>query len=120
MFTGPFQVAGVFKNLPAHSTAKFDVVFNYQLMLDHDSDAAGWNGSYAKTYVVVKEGTDLNALTKKITGVFQARHPENPTPDLFLQRYSEQYLHGNYENGVPAGGRITYVKVSPWWPASSC
>ena len=111
MFTGPFQVAGVFKNLPAHATTKFDLVFNYQLMLDHDSDAAGWNGSYAKTYVVVREGTDLDALTKKITGVFKARQPENATPDLFLQRYSEQYLHGNYENGVPVGGRITYVKV---------
>ncbi|MBD0258224.1 MAG: ABC transporter permease [Cytophagales bacterium] len=111
MFTGPFQVAGVFKNLPGHSTMKFDVVFNYQLMLDHDDSAAGWNGSYAKTYVVVREGTDLDALTKKITGVFKAWQPENSTSDLFLQRYSEQYLHGKYENGVPAGGRITYVKV---------
>jgi hypothetical protein len=78
MFTGPFQVAGIFKNLPAHATTRFDVVFNYQLMLDHDSDAAGWNGSYAKTYVVVKEGTDLDALTKKITGVFKPGNRKIP------------------------------------------
>ncbi|HEX8531011.1 MAG TPA: ABC transporter permease [Cytophagales bacterium] len=111
MFMGPFRVAGVFKNLPTHSTTRFDVVFNYQLMLDHDSGAAGWNGSYAQTYVVVREGTDPDALTRKIISVYKARQPENTAPDLFLQRYSEQYLHGNYENGVPVGGRITYVKV---------
>jgi ABC-type antimicrobial peptide transport system permease subunit len=111
MFTGPFQVAGVFKNLPGHSTMKFDVVFNYQLMLDHDSHAADWTGGYAKTYLVVKEGTNPDALAKKITGVIKARLPANATPDVFLQRYSDRYLHGNYENGVPVGGRIVYVKV---------
>jgi ABC-type antimicrobial peptide transport system permease subunit len=112
MFTGPFQVAGVFKKLPSHASTQFDVVFNYQLMLDHDSHAADWTGGYANTYLVVKEGTDLDALTKKIAGVFKTKHPYDANAwELFLQRYSEQYLHGNYENGVPAGGRITYVRV---------
>ncbi|HWV67937.1 FtsX-like permease family protein [Chitinophaga sp.] len=31
--------------------------------------------------------------------------------DVFLQRYSDLYLHGNFENGVASGGRISYVKL---------
>jgi predicted lysophospholipase L1 biosynthesis ABC-type transport system permease subunit len=30
---------------------------------------------------------------------------------LFLTRYSDNYLYGQYENGVKAGGRIEYVKL---------
>ncbi|HWA35090.1 MAG TPA: FtsX-like permease family protein, partial [Cyclobacteriaceae bacterium] len=31
--------------------------------------------------------------------------------ELGLQPYNEMYLHSNFENGVPAGGRIEYVKL---------
>ena len=30
---------------------------------------------------------------------------------LFLQRFSERYLYGNFQNGQPSGGRIEYVRL---------
>ncbi len=111
MFKGPFQVAGVFKNLPAQSTARFDVIFNYQLLLDHEESAGGWNGSYAQTHLVVKEGTNVEALQQKLARFTEGKPRGKADSGMFLQRYSDRYLYGNYENGVQVGGRIAYVKV---------
>jgi len=65
---------------------------------------------YAETFVVLKKGTNVEAFTKKLAPYLaKTQHLENST--LFLQQYSARYLHGVYENGVPAGGRIEYVRL---------
>ncbi|MBC7774144.1 MAG: FtsX-like permease family protein, partial [Phycisphaerae bacterium] len=46
----------------------------------------------------------------KIAGFIKTKNA-NSKVELFLQPYSDRYLHDQYEGGAIVGGRITYVKL---------
>lgn len=110
-FDGLFQVTGVFADPPTHSTEQFDFLFHLDQLIEHDQWANSWSGSYGKTYVLLKKGTDVASFDAKIEQTIQEKHPRNTYSTLFAQIYSDRYLHGTYENGRPAGGRIAYVRL---------
>jgi ABC-type antimicrobial peptide transport system permease subunit len=58
--------------------------------------------------LVLKEGTSIGEFNKKISLYLLSKDPESKGM-LFVSRYSDKYLHGRFENGVPSGGRIEYV-----------
>jgi putative ABC transport system permease protein len=107
-YEGPPHVSGVFKDPPANSTKQFDIVFNFEKLLEADKSAGKWNAGPAITYLILKKGTDISAFNKKIAGYMLTKDPKNKMT-LFASRYSDNYLHGHYENGVQTGGRIEYV-----------
>ncbi len=107
-FEGPLHISGVFKEPPANSTCQFDIVFNFKKLLEGDRYADQWNAGSAETYLVLKKGTSIDEFNKKIRGYLFSKNPENKAT-LFVSRYSDKYLHGRFENGVQAGGRIEYV-----------
>lgn len=53
---------------------------------------------------------DARAFDAKITGFLKTKN-KNSSGDLFIRKYSDQYLYNSYENGVQAGGRIEYVRL---------
>ncbi len=110
-YDGVFQITGVFEDPPSQSTTSFDLLFNLDLLDDNDPYAREWNGSYVKTYVVLKEGSDLAQFNEKIKGLMNVKLPQNNYSSLFAQGYSDRYLNGQYENGVAVGGRIAYVRL---------
>ncbi|MGC4035116.1 MAG: ABC transporter permease [Chitinophagaceae bacterium] len=110
-FKGVYKVSGIFKQVPANSTQQFDFVMNLNVLLKNDRWAKEWTGSYAETFVVLKRGVDVNSFNKKVAGYLQSKKPELDKFTMFLQQYSARYLHGTYENGVQAGGRIEYVRL---------
>lgn len=109
-YGGSYSVSGVFKKLPKNSTAQFDAVFNMEVFITQNEDLRDWRDSDAKTYVLLKPNTDLTAFNTKIKDFLKTRN-ENFPETYLAQRYSERYLHGNYENGRVAGGRIQYVRL---------
>lgn len=109
-YGGSYTVSGVFKKLPKNSSAQFDAVFNMEVFIAQNEDLRDWRDSDAKTYVLLKPNTDLTAFNTKIKNFLKTRN-ENFPETYLAQRYSERYLHGNYENGVVAGGRIQYVRL---------
>lgn len=109
-FEGPLYISGIFEDSPANSTMQFDIVFNYDKLLEGDTYADKWNGNYAQTCLVLKIGTDISEFNKKISGYLMSREPTNQGT-LFVSRFSNKYLYGNYENGVQSGGRIIYVRL---------
>jgi putative ABC transport system permease protein len=111
-FKGIYQVSGVFKNTPTNSTTQFDVIFSMDVLLATDQEANKWTGNYAETYLILKKGTNIDHFDKKIAGFLKSKFP--PFGDLFtlfVQQYSNKYLYGKYENGIPVGGRIAYVRL---------
>lgn len=110
-YDGVFQITGVFEDPPSISTTKFDLLFHLDLLDDNDPYAREWNGSYVKTYVVLKEGSDLAKFNAKIKNLIREKFPQNEHSSLFAQGYADRYLYGQYENGVVAGGRIAYVRL---------
>jgi hypothetical protein len=107
-FEGPLHVSGIFKDILSNSTCQFDIVFNFKKLLEGDRNADQWNAGPAETYLVLKKGTSIKEFNKKISLYLFSKDPE-AKGTLFVSRYSDKYLHGRFENGVPSGGRIEYV-----------
>ncbi|HEV9035846.1 MAG TPA: ABC transporter permease [Puia sp.] len=109
-FSGVYPIAGVFRKPSANSTSQFDVLFNYDLFVDKYPKMTDWGNSDPSSYVVLKPGTDAVAFDRKIAGLIKANsHDSQET--LFMQKFSDKYLHNHYENGAPSGGRIEYVRL---------
>jgi putative ABC transport system permease protein len=109
-FGGSFVISGIFKKTPPSATDQFDLLFNYDLVLERRPNLLKWGNSDPSTFIIVKKGTDINLLNRKIKNFVEERD-KGSGKTLFLTRFSDRYLYGNYENGVLAGGRIVYVKL---------
>jgi putative ABC transport system permease protein len=109
-FGGSFIISGVFKKNPPSATDQFDLLFNYDLVLERRPNLLRWGNSDPSTYVIVKKGTDIALLNSKVKD-FVKKKEKNSGKTLFLTRFSDGHLYGKYENGQPVGGRIAYVKL---------
>lgn len=103
-------ISGIFKKVPSNSSIQFDFVLPYKSFLRNYPGTHAWGHNYFKTYLTLQEGTNITALNKKISKLYHAKI-ENTATDLFVSSYSHKYLFNKYENGIQAGGRITYVKL---------
>jgi putative ABC transport system permease protein len=120
-FSGSYTVSGVFQSLPSNATDQFDLLFNYNMYASKEAiDLANWGSNNQYTYLLLKKGTDINAFNRKIKDFTKEKiktlYPDDKgllhwEGDIFIQKYSERYLHNNYINGVISGGRIEYVKL---------
>ncbi|MCB0629903.1 MAG: ABC transporter permease [Saprospiraceae bacterium] len=108
---GAFQVSGLMADPPPNATAQFDMILPYAHLLDYSADAAEWHTDAADTYVLLREGTNIESLNEKMTSLLRSKDEERQYCALSAQQYSTRYLYGNYENGVPSGGRISYVRL---------
>ncbi|MEM7375025.1 MAG: FtsX-like permease family protein [Bacteroidota bacterium] len=107
------QVAGVYEDPPDNASLQFDAVAHFDLLIKADRWAGHWSGSYAKTLLVLKKDTDIQTFNDKIGDFLftSSQLPWRKNSKVFVQQYSQQYLHGTYENGVQLGGRIVYVRL---------
>ncbi len=116
--SGLFTITGIFKKPPAQSTQQFDVLFSYQKMFEEYERLHSWRNSDPSTFVLLKEGVQLESFNEKLKkysieksmAANKRKTPENSSI-FFLQKFSDRYLKGNYENGQIAGGRISYVRL---------
>ena len=105
-----FHVTGVFEGTPVNSSQQFEFAMSFELFKDESPWVKEWGNNGPPSYVLLHKGTDPTAFTEKIKDYIKGKEPETHIT-LFLQPYSERYLHGRFENGVQAGGRIEYVRL---------
>jgi ABC-type antimicrobial peptide transport system permease subunit len=108
-FEGSYLVSGVFRPQP-NASSQCDVLLNYNLFLERRPELKDWLNGGPSTFIILKEGSDVVDVNLKITNLLQRKRP-GTKETLFLQLYSQRYLYGQYENGVPVGGRIVYVHL---------
>ncbi len=108
-------VTGVFKDVPANSSEQFDFVLTFDSFRDImglNNAPINWDNSAPfLTYVVTKENAEIKKLNSKLAGFLKGKSKNNDHRTLFLKHYSDNYLHGIYENGEQSGGRIEYVNL---------
>ncbi len=109
-FNKTFVVKGVFQAPPSNASNQFDVVVNYDQLVESDKWAAAWNGGYAQTFLLLKEGTNIDQFNAKIEN-FMDNKVNNDRFSLFVQPYAKNYLFGKYDNGIQVGGRIENVRL---------
>ncbi len=104
-----YEVTGVFR-LPSNVTEHYDLLLNYEDFLERKPWLKEWGNSDPETYVLTKEGIDLNALSAKLGGFMKTKQKDTDK-FLVLQKYSDTYLYNRYEDGKVTGGRIEYVRL---------
>ena len=107
-YQGPFVVSGVFE--PAHDDIiPFDILLSFNHFLSWRPENNNWNNGGTQVHLVLKDGVDIDQFNSKIYDILDkfAGYEEK----LFVQKYSDKYLYGKYQNGVPVAGRIVYVKI---------
>jgi putative ABC transport system permease protein len=105
------QVTGVFKDIPSNSTHQFDFILPFETWKTLLVNAGGkidWGNNNPVTYLVLEEGTNVEAFSSKIEN-FSKLQSKEVTADLILTKYSSNYLYGNFENGRQVRGRMDYV-----------
>ncbi|MBO3697517.1 ABC transporter permease [Fabibacter sp. E12] len=105
-----YQVSGVFKSPPSSSTHQFDFIMTYEEFKELNSWVLNWKNNGPSTFVILSEGTDLEAFNLKIKDFIRSHNGEpNITP--LATRYNDLYLHGKFENGISVGGRIANIRL---------
>jgi ABC-type antimicrobial peptide transport system permease subunit len=109
-FSGSYIISGVFENNPSSATNQFDLLLNFELFKERRPGMESWGNSDPHTFVVLKDGAAINEVNNKIKNFLRTKDKNSKT-DLFLFKYSDRYLYGQFENGVQSGGRILYVRL---------
>jgi putative ABC transport system permease protein len=107
-----YQLSGVLQDLPALSSVKFDFILTFEAFKEDNNWALSWFNTAPQTFVLLKEGTDIEQFNKKIADLVRRKtegQANHRTP--FIARYADAYLYGKYENGKQTGGRIEYVRL---------
>ena len=110
LFDKSFIINGVFKSPPKTATRQFELMINYENLIEADQWADDWKGGYAETLIELAEGTDVKAFEKKIANHYDEKI-NNEKFTVFLQKYSDWYLNGAFEDGKMVGGRMANVKL---------
>ncbi|MBL7873280.1 MAG: ABC transporter permease [Cyclobacteriaceae bacterium] len=106
-----FHITGVFENIPSNSSFHFDFVLPFELFKEDNEWVTEWGNNGPSTYIVLREGVDPVAFSEKIKDFVKSKDKDDSNVTLFIQKFSERYLHGRFENGVQSGGRIEYVQL---------
>ena len=104
-----YQVSGVFQKVPA-SSYQFDFVTLFEAQQKKQDWLKTYESNGPPTYVLLREGSDAALLSEKIKNFVKTKKKDSQI-ELFLVKYSDQYLNEKWENGKLVGGRIEYVRL---------
>ncbi len=107
-----FIIAGVFEDIPKHSTVRFEFIIPFDYMLAKQPWNKHWGNFNHSMYVKIADGYTTETAQENIQNALSENRPDvEMTAPLVLQPFNELYLYTKYENGLQAGGRIDYVKI---------
>ncbi|MBT1703813.1 ABC transporter permease, partial [Chryseosolibacter indicus] len=104
-----FVITAVFENVPAYSSLKFDFLINWHAQLTQ----LDWASNRILATLQLKPGADIRQVEKKINRFMKLHLDKNDPRKVTcgLQPFGDQYLIGNFVDGKPTDGRITYVRI---------
>ena len=106
-----FLVSGVMKDPPENSSFRFEWVAPFDIYFQQNKGPLSvWANSSPLTFVELSPRADIAAINKQLYSFVQQREKE-ANNHLFLFSMNDWRLHGNFDNGKPAGGRVTYVRM---------
>ena len=106
-----YRVTGVFADVPKQSSLQFDFVLNLDELHPDNPNNWPWGTYDSKVVCKLKEGVSPAVFSKKIEDIIVKKNTHGSDTKLIAQRFEEAYLHGQFENGAVAGGRIEYVRL---------
>lgn len=106
-------VTAVFDDLGAHSSNKFDYLLNWETLLAENPNLKNsWQAFQVNSYVALSPSSSSEDVRTKLTKFLDGYLKiDNVKFEVALQPYNEVYLQSKFENGMPKGGRIEYVRI---------
>jgi len=105
-----FFVSGVFQATPRNSSQQFDFVLSFDYLFQQQPWVKSWDGTGPHNFVLVKPGTDINVLNRKISGLI-AKNSGDTSRRPMAVKFSEIYLQHTFNHGVSTGSKIVYVRL---------
>jgi putative ABC transport system permease protein len=111
------KVTGVYEDIPHNcSFSDLQIIMPWSLYLSQNTWIAQmeepWDSNYTRTFAMIADHTDMEALSKKIKDVKLNKLPADDrrnNPVVFLHPMSKWHLYSDFRNGVNIGGRISNV-----------
>ncbi|HEX6223814.1 MAG TPA: FtsX-like permease family protein [Chryseolinea sp.] len=101
-------VTVVFKDIPQHSTLKFDFVAPFEIFVNENPWTQHWRSGGTRTTVLLKPGASVEMANLKIAALIK-RNCTDCTTAPFLFPYAKSRLYNEFENGKNSGGRIQQI-----------
>jgi len=102
-------VSGVLKNLPTNTRFRFDYLLPWAYMERLGRSDDSWDNNSVFTYVELTPQAQLAKVNQNIQNV-SIKNGETKN-EIFLHSFPDWWLHSEFENGHPAGGRIEMVQL---------
>ncbi len=103
-----YQVGAVIEDVPKNSTIQFSWLVNLEGV--EEDWMTTWGNYSFHTYVKLQPNSSQAKAEAKMKGLMK-KYSTETTDAVVLQSLGDTYLYGEYENGKPAGGRISYVRT---------
>ncbi len=108
------KIVGIFKDVPQHSTLRFDFLLPAVQYYSQNSWVDNWgNGSFG-AFLIIDSPEKLAAVSDRILSEINDHTQDNNlagNETLILQKFTDTYLYSNFDDGVVAGGRIDNVRI---------
>ncbi|HTQ66186.1 MAG TPA: ABC transporter permease [Puia sp.] len=106
-----FFVSGVFKKMPANSSQQFDFVLSFDYFRTVQDWVTKWGNTGPLNYILLKPNSNLNAFNSKVKDIITKNHPDDTTRKVVAMKFSDIYLHNNYNGNSQSGARIEYINL---------
>ncbi|QKZ12825.1 ABC transporter permease [Spirosoma sp. KUDC1026] len=107
-----YIVSGVFANVPSNSSIKFDYLLSFESFARRNPWIVdGWDDFGPSTVIMLRPDASVKKVNDKIRRFLTLHDKTIQEKALDLQPYEDQYLYSQFENGIPVGGRIEYVRL---------
>lgn len=112
-----FIVTAVLKDIPANSHLQFNILLNYEKYIQTTNGAANtsWDWSDFYTYVLLKPGTNANALRAKMPAFADRYMGDRMKKDGFsayfqIQPMKDIHTRSTYDYEMAGSGNLYYLK----------
>jgi len=107
----PMTITGVMKDLPNNTRFDFETLVNIQFFEMIVGYSTSWGNHGPKTYVEVTPLAQIDQLNAVISNLIKNRTDNDVPTEPFLYPLDKSWLHNKFENGVPSGGSITFLRM---------
>ncbi|NJB70224.1 ABC-type antimicrobial peptide transport system permease subunit [Saonia flava] len=112
---GDFMVEAVYENLPRHSSIQNDFYFSFDKYLKDNQWMLEWGNNGMQGAFLLQKKANVQEVSAKLNTLFQNNIEGEVKEGCFLQKFSDDYLYGEFnEKAQVSGGRIEYVQIFTW------
>ncbi len=103
-----YRVGAVIEDVPQNTSIQFGWIVNIKVA--EEDWMKNWGNNSFHTYVKLQPNSSQAQAEARMKGLLK-RYKSDITDDPILQPIGDMYLYGEYVNGKPVGGRISYVRT---------